>query len=85
MSNRHLSSERGWTEIECGIGNGPVLGFKIFRTISRLMFVNCGTGLQFTSRGIIPNFVSSRFIKLCISQVFYFHTFHKMGNRLTVI
>ncbi|CAG9558842.1 unnamed protein product [Danaus chrysippus] len=71
VSNRHLSSERGWTELECGIGNGPVVGFKIFRTISRLMFVNCGTGLQFTSRGIMPSFVSTMALQLDAHSVGY--------------
>ncbi|XP_052746724.1 dnaJ homolog subfamily C member 11 [Bicyclus anynana] len=71
MSNRHLSSERGWTELECGIGNGPVIGFKIFRTLSRLMFVNCGTGLQFTSRGIVPSFVSTMALQLDAHSVGY--------------
>ncbi|XP_045509920.1 dnaJ homolog subfamily C member 11 [Colias croceus] len=71
VSNRHLSSERGWTEVECGIGNGPVLGFKIFRTISRLMFVNCGTGLQFTPRGIVPSLVSTMALQLDAHSVGY--------------
>ncbi|XP_039763790.1 dnaJ homolog subfamily C member 11 [Pararge aegeria] len=71
MSNRHLSSERGWTEVECGIGNGPVFGFKLFRTLSRLMFVNCGTGLQFTSRGIVPSFVSTMALQLDAHSVGY--------------
>lgn len=66
VSNRHISSERGWTELECGIGNGPVFGFKIFRTISRLMFVNCWTGLQFTPRGIVPSFASSE-LNVCLN------------------
>ncbi|XP_050360997.1 dnaJ homolog subfamily C member 11 [Nymphalis io] len=71
VSNRHLSSERGWTELECGIGNGPVVGFKIFRTISRLMFVNCWTGLQFTPRGIVPSFVSTMALQLDAHSVGY--------------
>ncbi|CAH2236304.1 jg10688, partial [Pararge aegeria aegeria] len=69
--DRHLSSERGWTEVECGIGNGPVFGFKLFRTLSRLMFVNCGTGLQFTSRGIVPSFVSTMALQLDAHSVGY--------------
>lgn len=68
VSNRHISSERGWTELECGIGNGPVFGFKIFRTISRLMFVNCWTGLQFTPRGIVPSFASSE-LNVCLNML----------------
>lgn len=61
VCNRNLSSEKGWTEVECGIGNGPMLGFKLFRTLSRLMFLNCGTVLQFTPRGISPSLISSKF------------------------
>ena len=60
VCNRNLSSEKGWTEVEFGIGNGPLLGFKIFRTLSRLMFLNCGTVLQFTPRGISPSLISSK-------------------------
>ncbi|KOB73460.1 DnaJ-17, partial [Operophtera brumata] len=59
ISNRYLSSEKGWTELECGIGNGPLLGFKLFRSLSRMMFLNCGTVMQFTPRGISPSFFSN--------------------------
>lgn len=71
ISNRHLSSEKGWTELEFGIGNGPLLGFKMFRTISRLMFVNCGSVLQFTNRGITPSFVSTLAMQLDARSVGY--------------
>ncbi|KPJ09171.1 DnaJ-like subfamily C member 11 [Papilio machaon] len=71
VSNRHLSSEKGWTEVECGIGNGPLLGFKVFRTLSRLMFLNCGTVLQFTPRGIVPSFVSTMALQLDAHSVGY--------------
>ncbi|XP_045531393.1 dnaJ homolog subfamily C member 11 [Pieris brassicae] len=79
ISNRHLSSERGWTELECGIGNGPVLGFKMFRTISRLMFVNCGTGLQFTPRGIVPSLVTTMALQLDAHSVGYLT--YRAGNQ----
>ncbi|CAK1588561.1 unnamed protein product [Parnassius mnemosyne] len=71
VSNRHLSSEKGWTEVECGIGNGPLLGFKVFRTLSRLMFLNCGTVLQFTPRGIVPSLVSTMALQLDAHSVGY--------------
>ncbi|XP_072930669.1 dnaJ homolog subfamily C member 11 [Epargyreus clarus] len=71
VCNRHLSSEKGWTEVECGIGNGPVLGFKIFRTMSRLMFINCGTVFQFTPRGIVPSLVSTMAMQLDAHSVGY--------------
>ncbi|VVC94340.1 unnamed protein product [Leptidea sinapis] len=71
ITNRHLTSERGWTEVECGIGNGLMLGFKIFRTISRLMFVNCGTGLQFLPQGVIPNLVTTMALQLDAHSVGY--------------
>ncbi|XP_013146507.1 PREDICTED: dnaJ homolog subfamily C member 11 [Papilio polytes] len=71
VSNRHLSSEKGWTEVECGIGNGPLLGLKVFRTLSRLMFLNCGTVLQFSSRGIVPSFVSTMALQLDAHSVGY--------------
>ncbi|KAH9627789.1 hypothetical protein HF086_000174 [Spodoptera exigua] len=71
ICNRNLSSEKGWTEVECGIGNGPLLGFKIFRTLSRLMFLNCGTVLQFTPRGISPSLVSTLAVQLDAHSVGY--------------
>ncbi|CAH2034852.1 unnamed protein product, partial [Iphiclides podalirius] len=71
VSNRHLSSEKGWAEVECGIGNGPLLGFKVFRTLSRLMFLNCGTVLQFTPRGIVPSLVSTVALQLDAHSVGY--------------
>ncbi|KAL0851890.1 hypothetical protein ABMA28_000180 [Loxostege sticticalis] len=71
MCNRHLSSEKGWTEVEFGIGNGPLLGFKIFRTLSRLMFLNCGTVLQFTPRGISPSLISTMALQLDAHSVGY--------------
>ncbi|XP_063633027.1 dnaJ homolog subfamily C member 11 [Cydia splendana] len=71
LSNRHLSSEKGWTEFEFGIGNGPLLGFKMFRTLSRLMFVNCGTVMQFTPRGIVPSLVSTMALQLDAHSVGY--------------
>lgn len=77
ISNRHLGSERGWTELECGIGNGPVLGFKMFRTISRLMFVNCGTGLQFTPRGIVPSLITSKLCQLTQTLDLYLNFYCK--------
>ncbi|KAI5640321.1 dnaJ domain-containing protein [Phthorimaea operculella] len=71
VSNRHLSSEKGWTEVEFGIGNGPLLGLKVFRTLSRLMFLNCGTVLQFTPRGISPSLVSTMALQLDAHSVGY--------------
>ncbi|XP_075990898.1 dnaJ homolog subfamily C member 11 isoform X1 [Anticarsia gemmatalis] len=71
VCNRNLSSEKGWTEVECGIGNGPLLGFKIFRTLSRLMFLNCGTVLQFTPRGISPSLISTMALQLDAHSVGY--------------
>ncbi|XP_053624260.1 dnaJ homolog subfamily C member 11 [Plodia interpunctella] len=71
VCNRHLSSEKGWTEVEFGIGNGPLLGFKIFRTLSRLMFLNCGTMLHFTPRGISPSLISTMALQLDAHSVGY--------------
>ncbi|XP_049699859.2 dnaJ homolog subfamily C member 11 isoform X2 [Helicoverpa armigera] len=71
ICNRNLSSEKGWTEVEFGIGNGPLLGFKIFRTLSRLMFLNCGTVLQFTPRGITPSLISTMAVQLDAHSVGY--------------
>ncbi|XP_059062994.1 dnaJ homolog subfamily C member 11 [Achroia grisella] len=71
VCNRNLSSEKGWTEVEFGIGNGPLVGFKIFRTLSRLMFLNCGTVLQFTPRGISPSLISTMALQLDAHSVGY--------------
>ncbi|GBP93246.1 DnaJ homolog subfamily C member 11, partial [Eumeta japonica] len=64
ISNRHLNSQKGWTEVEFGIGNGPLMGLKVFRTISRLMFLNCGTVLHFTPRGISPTLATTAALQL---------------------
>ncbi|KAL4717593.1 hypothetical protein ACJJTC_000742 [Scirpophaga incertulas] len=71
VCNRHLNSEKGYTEYEFGIGNGPLLGFKLFRSLSRLMFCNCGTVLQFTPRGITPSFASTLALQLDAHSVGY--------------
>lgn len=71
ISNRYLGSEKGWSEVECGIGNGPLVGFKIFRTLSRLMFLNCGSVLQFTQRGMSPSFISTMAMQLDAHSVGY--------------
>ncbi|XP_068632767.1 dnaJ homolog subfamily C member 11 [Battus philenor] len=70
-SNRYLNSERGWTEVETGIGDGPLLGFKVFRTLSRLMFLNCGTVLHFTARGVAPSLASTMAMQLDAHSVGY--------------
>lgn len=82
MCNRHLSSEKGWTEVEFGIGNGPLLGFKIFRTLSRLMFLNCGTVLQFTPRGISPSLISSKSLYISIICFSFHMEFTNVNTKL---
>lgn len=59
LSNKHYSSDALWTDYEFGIGNGSLFGFKIYRKISNLMFLNCAVNTHFSPRGMEPNFVST--------------------------
>lgn len=73
ISGRRLLSERGWIELDIGAGSGPSMGFKGFRTLSKRVFCNFVSVLQFTPRGIRPEFVSSSllYIKSFSSYLLY--------------
>lgn len=59
VSARRLVSSKGWVELDVGAGNGPTISFKGFRTLTRRLFCDGATILQFTARGIRPGLVGS--------------------------
>lgn len=63
VSNRR-TFEKGWAELDFGFGNGPVTNLKIFRNLTKSLFLTGVGGLQFSSRGIHPNFFSSQLVML---------------------
>lgn len=62
VSARRLVSSKGWLELDIGAGNGPTVSLKGFRTLTRRLFCDGATILQFTARGIRPGLVGSMFI-----------------------
>ncbi|XP_077301854.1 dnaJ homolog subfamily C member 11-like [Arctopsyche grandis] len=58
VSNRR-TFEHGWAELDFGFGNGPLTSLKIFRTLTKSLFFTGAGGLQFSSHGIHPSFVSN--------------------------
>lgn len=56
---RRLVSPRGWFEVEVGAGNGPTLAFRGYRSLTKRIFFNGGTVLQFNPNEIRPGLVGS--------------------------
>ncbi|TNN57061.1 DnaJ subfamily C member 11 [Liparis tanakae] len=56
LAFRRVTSANGWGELEVGAGDtqGPLLGLKVFRTLSSRCFATAQCGLQFSSRGVRP-------------------------------
>ncbi|XP_049843446.1 dnaJ homolog subfamily C member 11 [Schistocerca gregaria] len=54
---RHLLSDRGWVETEIGIGGGPMLSLRTFRTLSKRTFANASMTFQSTPHGLRPGLV----------------------------
>uniref|UniRef100_A0A6M2DIU2 Putative molecular chaperone dnaj superfamily n=1 Tax=Xenopsylla cheopis TaxID=163159 RepID=A0A6M2DIU2_XENCH len=79
ISGRRLLSERGWIELDIGAGSGPSMGFKGFRTLSKRVFCNFVSVLQFTPRGIRPEFVSTLAMQLDKHTVGYLT--HRYGTQ----
>ncbi|KAL1116760.1 hypothetical protein AAG570_005232, partial [Ranatra chinensis] len=52
VSNKRTLSEKGWVEVLAGAGNGPLLGLKGFRTLTKRIFTTAETHLQFAPNGI---------------------------------
>ncbi|XP_076631441.1 dnaJ homolog subfamily C member 11 [Colletes latitarsis] len=64
VSARRLLSSKGWVEFDVGAGNGPMVSIKGFRTLTRRLFCDGATILQFTSRGIRPGLVGTLAMQL---------------------
>ncbi|XP_076237100.1 dnaJ homolog subfamily C member 11 [Calliopsis andreniformis] len=64
VSARRLVSSKGWVEVDVGVGNGPTVSLKGFRTLTRRLFCDGATILQFTARGIRPGFVGTLAMQL---------------------
>ena len=64
VSARRLVSSKGWVELDVGAGNGPTISFKGFRTLTRRLFCDGATILQFTARGIRPGLVGTLAMQL---------------------
>lgn len=60
IAARKITSEKGWAELDIGIGNGPTTGLKVFRTITKRVFFTGVGMLQFSPHGIHPSLVSSQ-------------------------
>lgn len=61
FSVRRLVSPRGWFEVQAGAGNGPTLGFRGYRSLTKRIFFNGGTVLQFNPNEIRPGLIGSKF------------------------
>ncbi|XP_058066430.1 dnaJ homolog subfamily C member 11 [Anopheles bellator] len=53
LSGKRLIN-KGWFEVDCGAGNGPVLGAKGSRNITNRIFFTGGTTFHFRPNSIIP-------------------------------
>lgn len=58
VSGRRLVN-KGWFELDAGVGNSPVLGIKGSRTLSQKVFANAGFSCNFRQNVIIPILTSS--------------------------
>lgn len=61
VSAKKLVSSKGWLELDVGAGNGPTISLKGFRTLTKRLFCDGETILQFTAHGVRPGFVGSMF------------------------
>lgn len=64
VSARRLVSSKGWVELDVGAGSGPTISLKGFRTLTRRLFCNGATILQFTPRGARPGLVGTLAMQL---------------------
>lgn len=63
LSGRRLIN-KGWFEVDCGAGNGPVLGVKGSRNLTSRLFLNGGTTVNFRQNAIIPGIAGTLAIQL---------------------
>lgn len=84
ISAKRLISSKGWIEAEIGAGNGPTFSLKGFRTLTKRLFCDAATIVQFTSHGIKTGCVGSTFICEIVyysafhANIFFTHSFDKM-------
>lgn len=78
VSDRYFRSEDLSMEYEFGIGNGPLFGFKLFKRISRMMFLNTAVSAHFTPHGITPSFGSN--ISMQMDEKSVGHLSYKLGR-----
>ncbi|EFN68171.1 DnaJ-like protein subfamily C member 11 [Camponotus floridanus] len=64
ISAKRLISSRGWVEVEMGAGNGPTFSLKGFRTLTKRLFCDGATMLQFTSHGVKAGYVGTLAMQL---------------------
>lgn len=63
LSGRRLIN-KGWFEVDCGAGSGPVLGVKGSRNLTNRVFLNGGTTINFRQNAIIPGIAGTLAIQL---------------------
>ncbi|XP_055596090.1 dnaJ homolog subfamily C member 11 [Uranotaenia lowii] len=63
LSCRRLLN-KGWLEVDCGAGSGPVLGLKGSRNLTNRLFLNGGTTVNFRQNAIIPGIAGTLAIQL---------------------
>ncbi|XP_058463625.1 dnaJ homolog subfamily C member 11 [Malaya genurostris] len=63
LSGRRLIN-KGWFEVDCGAGSGPVLGVKGSRNLTNRLFLNGGTTVNFRQNAIIPGIAGTLAIQL---------------------
>ncbi|KYN37704.1 DnaJ like protein subfamily C member 11 [Trachymyrmex septentrionalis] len=64
VSAKRLISSKGWIEVEVGAGNGPTFSLKAFRTLTKRLFCDGATILQFTSHGVKAGYVGTLAMQL---------------------
>ncbi|XP_011685885.1 PREDICTED: dnaJ homolog subfamily C member 11 [Wasmannia auropunctata] len=64
VSAKRLISSKGWVEVEVGAGNGPTFSLKAFRTLTKRLFCDGATILQFTSHGVKAGYVGTLAMQL---------------------
>ncbi|XP_049299929.1 dnaJ homolog subfamily C member 11 [Anopheles funestus] len=70
LSGRRLIN-KGWFEVDCGAGNGPVLGAKGSRNLTNRIFLTGGTTFHFRPNAIIPGLTGTSAIQLDKNTVGY--------------
>lgn len=63
LSGRRLIN-KGWFEVDCGAGSGPVLAVKGSRNLTNRVFLNGGTTINFRQNAVIPGIAGTLAIQL---------------------